>query len=358
MTPILEVTDITHAFGGALALDDVSVAVRPNEIVALLGPSGCGKSTLLRTIAGFVRQSKGQVRIAGRVVDQLPPGQRNIGIVFQNYALFPHLSVFENVAYGLRARGMSKAALRPRTTSALETVRMGAFGDRMPRQLSGGQQQRVALARALATEPTLILLDEPFAALDKNLRIEMQAEIKRLQRERGLTAILVTHDQDEAMNVADRIAVMRSGRVEQIDEPARIYDRPATLFVNGFVGAANLLPGQVAAQADGRCTVQLGTGAVLSVAHAGALAVDQHVMVSVRPEHLMLFDADAPDRWRVTLRARGNVGGLMREEFRAADGTELTRLSTRLPDSVAGHGPGPLICGVRDPECANVFATT
>ena len=353
--PLLEVKGVTHSFGGFRALDDVSVAVRPNEIVALLGPSGCGKSTLLRSIAGFVRHAQGQIRIAGGVVDALPPGKRNIGIVFQNYALFPHLSVFENVAYGLRARGVPSAQIAPRTRAALETVRMTTFEERMPRQLSGGQQQRVALARALVTEPSIILLDEPFAALDKNLRIEMQAELKRLQREKGLTAILVTHDQDEAMSVADRIAVMRQGRIEQIDSPARLYDRPATLFVNGFVGAANLLPGKIAAVANGRCSVELVSGATLNVVERSALPVGRGVLVSVRPEHLLLFTSPAPDRWPVQLRASASIGGSLREELLTAEGTELVRTSTRAPGSPAWEAAGPLTCGLRDGDCANLF---
>lgn len=352
---ILEVGNVSHAFGAFKALDGVSVALRSNEIVALLGPSGCGKSTLLRTIAGFVRQSSGEVRIDGRVVDGLRPGARNIGIVFQNYALFPHLSVFENIAYGLRARGVSRAEIGPRVASALETVRMAALAGRSPRQLSGGQQQRVAIARALVTQPRLILLDEPFAALDKHLRLEMQAEVKRLQREQGLTAILVTHDQDEAMSVADRVAVMRRGRIEQIDTPARIYDRPATLFVNGFVGAANLLPGRVTGRAGGRCTVTLDARAILTLPDRPDVPVGGRVIVSVRPEHLLLESDAAPDRWRVELRARTSVGGTLREELQAEDGTDLVRLSTRSPGIPVPASTDATCCRLRDPECANLF---
>lgn len=358
MTPILDVDRVTQAFGGVRALDDVSVAVRAHEIMALLGPSGCGKSTLLRTIAGFVRQTTGEIRIGGRVVDRLPPGKRNVGIVFQNYALFPHLSVFENVAYGLRARGLARAEFGPRTAAVLETVRMASFTDRLPRQLSGGQQQRVALARALATDPAIMLLDEPFAALDKNLRLEMQAEIKRLQRERGLTAILVTHDQDEAMGVADRIAVMQSGRVEQVDVPARIYDRPATLFVNGFVGAANLLPGCITGHHGTRCEVALDAGATLAVADPGEMRAGQRVVVSIRPEHLLLFSTIAPDRWAVRVEARTSLGGSLREELLTSDGGSLIRLSTRLPDGAVTIGDPLVACGLRDGACANVFPIT
>ena len=354
-SPILEVSSVSHAFGAFRALDRVSVSLRANEIVALLGPSGCGKTTLLRMIAGFVRQAEGHVRIDGRVVDRSPPGARNIGIVFQNYALFPHLTVFENVAYGLRARGAPRAEIGPRATAALETVRMTALADRLPRQLSGGQQQRVAIARALVTRPRLILLDEPFAALDKNLRLEMQQEVKRLQRERGLTAILVTHDQDEAMSVADRVAVMQHGRIEQIDTPAQIYDHPATLFVNGFVGAANLLRGRLIDRAGGRCTVALDAGATLTLLDDRDLPVGERVIVSVRPEHLVLEPGAAPDRWGVEVQARTNVGGTLREELRAADGTTLVRLSTRVPGDLAPASVETLTCGLRRPDCVNLF---
>jgi putative spermidine/putrescine transport system ATP-binding protein len=210
----LDIDSVTHRYGHVTAVDDVSLAVRAGEIVALLGPSGCGKTTLLRVVAGFVRQSAGSVRIDGRPIDHLPANLRNVGIVFQNYALFPHMTAADNVAYGLQARGTPRAEVRRTVERFLEVVRLTGLRDRLPRQLSGGQQQRVAVARALAVEPTVLLLDEPFSALDKGLRLDMQIELKRLQRQFGLTAILVTHDQDEAMSVADRIAVMSHGRVE------------------------------------------------------------------------------------------------------------------------------------------------
>src|SRR5215510_8571194 len=247
----LDIHAVTHRYGSVTAVADVSLAVRAGEIVALLGPSGCGKTTLLRVVAGFVRQSAGSVRIDGKPVDHLPANLRNVGIVFQSYALFPHMTVADNVAYGLEARGVSRATVRQRVDRFLEVVRLGEFRNRLPRQLSGGQQQRVAVARALAVEPTVLLLDEPFSALDKGLRLDMQLELKRLQRQFGLTAILVTHDQDEAMSVADRIAVMNHGRVEQFDTPTHVYDSPATLFVSGFVGTTNLLPGRAMESANG-----------------------------------------------------------------------------------------------------------
>src|SRR5438093_2023266 len=259
----LDIDLVTHRYGSVTAVAEVSLAVRAGEVVALLGPSGCGKTTLLRVVAGFVRQSAGSVRIDGKPVDHLPANLRNVGIVFQSYALFPHMTVADNIAYGLEARGVQRAKVRQTVDQFLEVVRLTELRDRLPRQLSGGQQQRVAVARALAVEPTVLLLDEPFSALDKGLRLDMQIEIKRLQRQFGLTTILVTHDQDEAMSVADRIAVMNKGKVEQFDSPVAIYDRPRTLFVNGFIGTTNLLGGKIAELASGTATVSLAAGALL-----------------------------------------------------------------------------------------------
>ena len=241
----LDLDGIRVRYGSALAVDGVSLSVEPGEILALLGPSGCGKTTLLRTVAGFIRPDGGRVLVDGHAIDHLPPGKRGVGIVFQSYALFPHMSVAENVAYGLEARGRPRAEIVRRVEAALAAVRMDSFGERRPRALSGGQQQRVALARALAIEPSILLLDEPFAALDRALRLDLQLEIKRIQRELGITTLLVTHDQDEAMSMADRIAVMNAGAVEQFDTPEAIYDRPATLFVATFIGTANLLEGRL-----------------------------------------------------------------------------------------------------------------
>ena len=227
---------------------------------------------MLRVIAGFVRQAGGRVLVDGTGIDHLPANQRNVGIVFQNYALFPHMTVAENVAYGLKARGQPAAVVGQRVERMLDMVQLGTFRERLPRQLSGGQQQRVALARALAVEPSILLLDEPFAALDRNLRLDMQIEVKRLQRQLGLTTILVTHDQDEAMSVADRIAVMNKGTVEQFDTPVAIYDRPQTLFVNGFIGTTNLLPGKVTSVVGDIATVALDAGATLRLPAQGIAA--------------------------------------------------------------------------------------
>src|SRR4051812_31381479 len=258
-------------------------------MVALLGPSGCGKSTLLRIVSGFIRQSEGRVLFDGQSVDHLSPRERGVGIVFQNYALFPHMTVTENVAYGLQAHKWPREKIAPRVAEMLALVHMSEFAERKPRQLSGGQQQRIALARCLAIDPKVLLLDEPFGALDKNLRLDMQIEVKRLQREYGITTILVTHDQEEALSMADRIAVMARGRIEQVSSPTEIYDRPATLFVNQFVGTTNVLSGEFTRNGAG-AHVTL-PGAALDVPAEPGFVNGTKVAVSIRPEHLRVVTA-------------------------------------------------------------------
>jgi len=326
----LDVDNVTVRYGASVAVDGVSLAIEPGEVVALLGPSGCGKTTLLRVIAGFVRQAGGRVLVDGTGIDHLPANQRNVGIVFQNYALFPHMTVAENVAYGLRARGHRGAAVDQRAERMLDMVQLGAFRERLPRQLSGGQQQRVALARALAVEPSILLLDEPFAALDRNLRLDMQIEVKRLQRQLGLTTILVTHDQDEAMSVADRIAVMNKGKVEQFDTPVAIYDRPQTLFVNGFIGTTNLLPGKVTALDNHIATVALDAGASLRLPAADDIAAGVAVLLSVRPEQLTLSPVATPGSWPIQPGLSLPLGSQIIHEARTSDGVALKIVEPRL----------------------------
>ena len=278
---------VTHRFGEIAAVQEIDLDIAGGELVALLGPSGCGKSTLLRIIAGFIAQSEGRVLFDGEPVDHLVPTKRGAGIVFQNYALFPHMTVAANVAYGLEARRLPRDRIDKRIDEMLRLVHMEAYRGRLPRQLSGGQQQRVALARALAVDPKILLLDEPFGALDKNLRLDMQIEVKRLQREYGITTILVTHDQEEALSMADRIAVMNHGRIEQLSSPTDVYDRPRTVFVNQFVGTTNLLQGELAD--DARGLVRLAGGAIIAAAPAPGLARGTRVVVAVRPEQLRIL---------------------------------------------------------------------
>ena len=348
----LDVEDLTVRYGQAVAVDGVTIAIEPGEVVALLGPSGCGKTTLLRVIAGFVRQAAGRVRVDGTAIDHLPANQRNIGIVFQNYALFPHMTVAENVAYGLRARGMRGPEIQARVSRFLDTVQLGAFRERLPRQLSGGQQQRVALARALAVEPSILLLDEPFAALDRNLRLDMQIEVKRLQRTLGLTTILVTHDQDEAMSVADRIAVMNKGRVEQFDTPVAIYDRPRTLFVNGFIGTTNLLNGTVAALEGRTATITLDAGATLALPAIAGLAAGAPVLLSVRPEQLALSSVPGPRCWRVEPGLSLPLGAQLVHEARTSDGVSLKIVEAR---RAAPPGPPRIYCTLAEDAQPTVF---
>ncbi len=322
---------ITHSYGDALAVDQVTLEVRAGELVALLGPSGCGKSTLLRIVAGFINQTAGRVVIADRVVDSLPPNRREVGIVFQSYALFPHLTVAENIAYGLEARGESKATCRERVQEMLATVRMEGFAERKPRQLSGGQQQRVALARALAVRPRILLLDEPFAALDKNLRLDMQIEIKRLQRQFGLTAILVTHDQDEAMSIADRIAVMSKGKIEQLGSPVDIYDAPETLFVNDFIGSSNRFAGTVEAMEGQTYAVRLAGGALWQVASRKSFTKGDPVVVTIRPEQLVLTQQATPETIPVSLKLSLPIGGELIHDVETVTGEAFKIAAARRP---------------------------
>jgi putative spermidine/putrescine transport system ATP-binding protein len=252
MTHAIELEDVSRAFGAVLALDHVSLGILPGEFFALLGPSGSGKTTCLRLIAGFDHPDSGRVLLDGEEVTDVPPYDRNLNTVFQDYALFPHMTVAENVAYGLRVRGVAAAEQRRRAAGMLDLVRLGSYGDRRPAQLSGGQRQRVALARALINQPKVLLLDEPLGALDLKLREEMQVELKSLQQRLGITFVFVTHDQGEALSMADRVAVFSHGRIEQLDTPRGLYTRPRTAFVANFVGSANVVAAQAAERLTGR----------------------------------------------------------------------------------------------------------
>ena len=237
----LTLDHVVKRYSGLTVVKDVSLAIDEGEFVSLLGPSGCGKTTILRMVAGLIEPSGGTIRIGDRDVTQLPPNKRNIGLVFQSYALFPHLTVYENVAFGLRRKGQGGSELDARVIEALAMVRLAGYGERYPRQLSGGQQQRVAMARAIAPRPNVLLFDEPLSNLDAKLRDEMQIELKRLQRELGITTLFVTHDQAEALSLSDRVCVMHDGVIQQFAEPETIYHRPATAFVASFIGKPNRL---------------------------------------------------------------------------------------------------------------------
>jgi putative spermidine/putrescine transport system ATP-binding protein len=298
---------ITKRFGAVTAVDDISLSIAAGEFFTLLGPSGSGKTTTLRMIAGFDQPTAGRVLLHGEDVTELPPFDRDANTVFQDYALFPHMSVRDNVAYGLKVRGTSKAERRTAAEEALEQVRLGGYGDRKPAQLSGGQRQRVALARALVLRPGVLLLDEPLGALDQQLREEMQLELKSLQRNVGITFVLVTHDQSEALAMSDRIAIFDEGRIVQIGTPREIYDQPSTRFVADFVGSANILSGALAEQLlghAGTCTVRaehiaLGRGdgielegTVREVAFMGA---STRILVDLPGGETMIVDRPSTD---------------------------------------------------------------
>jgi len=287
--PALSVRRIRKSFGAVVAVDEVSLDAAPGEFLSLLGPSGCGKSTLLRMIAGLVEPDGGQIVLAGEDITRVAVHRRNLGLVFQSYALFPHMTVLENVAFGLRRRGVAEPELGPRVERMLELVRLGPLGARYPRELSGGQQQRVALARALVTEPRVLLLDEPLSNLDALLRDEMRVELKRLQERLGTTMIFVTHDQAEALILSDRVVVMERGRVEQVGRPEEVYRRPATPFVARFLGRANFLTGTVAGSEAGRTVVALEGGSLSIVAGPRpGLTAGQAVHAVIRQESIRL----------------------------------------------------------------------
>jgi putrescine transport system ATP-binding protein len=322
--PALRLDDLTKRFGTHVAVDAVTLALKPGEFFCLLGPSGCGKSTLLRMIAGFEIPSSGQVRLGDQDLTALPPHRRPVNMMFQSYALFPHLSVARNVGYGIRRLG--RAATSARVTELLRLVQLDGFGDRRPDTLSGGQRQRVALARALAREPELLLLDEPLGALDRGLREETQAELRAVQRRLGTAFVVVTHDPEEAMMLADRIGVMEGGRLAQVGTPAELYRRPASRFVAGLLGDVNLIPGRLgSAEAGDSRAVETPHGIVRG--SATALPEGTSVIVAVRPEDLVVGSAGLP----VTIADTVFLGDRLRRTLRLPDGA-LLRSSGRPGD--------------------------
>jgi len=289
----IELEAVSKRYGDFHAVRNFSLTIEQGELVVLLGPSGCGKTTTLRMIAGFVPVTSGRIRLGGRDVTGLPPHRRNTGLVFQGYALFPHLTAAENIAFGLEMRGLPEAVVREKVASALRLVRLDDLGDRLPRQLSGGQQQRVALARALVIEPDALLLDEPLSNLDAKLREEVRVEIRQLQRALGLTTVMVTHDQDEALAMADRLVVMSAGAIQQIGTQRELYEHPSNRFVAGFVGRTNFLSGQLVEpgvfRSDGGLTLRYdGRSAASSGGAAAARSSGARRALALRPERLVL----------------------------------------------------------------------
>jgi len=299
----LEIRGLVKRYSPQVTVGPISFDVRPGEFFSLLGPSGCGKTTTLRCIAGFESLSEGSIRLAGARLDDKPPHRRDVGLVFQNYALFPHLSVFDNIAFGLRLRRVAKPEMRERVARALQLVELAGLGERFPAQLSGGQQQRVAIARSLVLEPQILMFDEPLSNLDLKLRIQMRDELRSLQRRLGKTAIYVTHDQTEALALSDRIAVLSHGHIEQIGTPAEIYEQPATAFVAELIGSSNLFPARIVGQATPGTIVETEAGLRLCCAGNGETANGERhgIAVLLRPERVQVHapgnGATGPNRF-------------------------------------------------------------
>jgi spermidine/putrescine transport system ATP-binding protein len=324
-TTAIDIRTLSKDFGSGdakvTALDKVSLVIRENEFFTLLGPSGCGKTTLLRMIAGFDFPDDGQVLLHGEDIAPLPPFRRPINTVFQSYALFPHMTVGQNIAFGLRMLGRPKAEIQNRVTEMLELVRMVELKDRRTAQISGGQQQRVALARALAPKPKVLLLDEPLSALDYKLRKDMQIELKRMQAETGITFVFVTHDQEEALTMSDRIAVMSRGKILQIGTPREIYGKPTDRFVASFIGETNFLPCRIAHGGNGSTCVQLRTGTRISLAAAASFADGSAATLSIRPEHARLTPVSGNGLLPVTIEDVIFIGTGTVVRARLEDGT-------------------------------------
>ncbi len=322
--PEIRLVDLEKHFGGVRAVDGVSLDVGAGEFFSLLGPSGCGKTTTLRMIGGFELPTGGKILLRDRDVTMEPPDKRPVNMVFQSYALFPHLDVGENVAFGLKRRKVEKGEITQRVGEALDLVRLGDYARRKPNQLSGGQQQRVALARALVNRPNVLLLDEPLGALDLKLRRQLQIELKRIQVEVGITFVYVTHDQEEALTMSDRIAVMHAGKVEQLGTPEELYERPATRFVADFIGTTNLLRGRI----EGEGSVRLSSGEIAACAHDG-LAAGREVEISVRPESISLVPPEALGAIRGRVDQAAYLGNIVSYLVVTNGGLNLTVLSPK-----------------------------
>jgi spermidine/putrescine ABC transporter ATP-binding subunit len=350
----IEVIDISKAYGSTMAVRDVSFSVQNGHVVSLLGPSGCGKTTIMRMIAGLIEPTAGEIVIKGKSVSRVPVHKRNIGMLFQNYALFPHLNVTDNVAFGLRMRRLPNEDIRKRVADALAMVRLDGFADRLPHNLSGGQQQRVALARALVIEPAVLLLDEPFGALDKKLRDNMQIELRQLQQRLNITTLMVTHDQDEALTLSDRIAVMRDGRIEQLDTPSAVYENPASRFVASFIGTSNFFRGRVAQRSGGSSVIETDTGVRLIV--NADPPPDGVAVVALRPESIRLRPVDesddAPNRLTAVIETVIYRGLSTQYLLRTPKGDPLIvmRQNDDGGDPVAGLGQGAAVVASWDTE--------
>ena len=343
------IRDVIKRYGNFTAVNGVNLNIREGEFFTLLGPSGCGKTTLLRMIAGFNSIEAGEIRIGERVINDVPAHKRDIGMVFQNYAIFPHLTVEENVAYGLKARNTPKKDIGPRVAEALERVQIAKLAKRKPNELSGGQQQRVALARAFVIEPGVLLMDEPLSNLDAKLRVQMRSVIKKLQRRLGITTVYVTHDQEEALAISDRIAVMKDGEIMQVGTPVEIYAKPQNPFVAGFIGVSNFID----------CDVCRGDGDSARVTVKGELSIDIPVrkayegkaQISARPEQLVFSDRGMPGKIALST----FLGDFVEYEVALDDGQTL-QINEYTKDATGVHGDGEQVFVSFDPSRVSLYA--
>ena len=337
----IEIAALRKSYGSFVAVDNVALDIRSGEFVTLLGASGSGKTTTLMLIAGFVEPDSGSIRIDGRDILPLPPEKRNLGVVFQSYALFPHLSVFDNIAFPLRLRGLAAADIERRVRSVLSLVDLGEFGGRRIMQLSGGQQQRVALARAIVFEPPVLLMDEPLGALDRKLRDQLQGEIKRVQRDLGVTVVYVTHDQEEALVLSDRIAIVSEGRIIQLGNPDEVYERPVSPFVASFLGESNMLVGRATGGSGAHVVVTLGGAApVVILGRPGGGSLDGDVVAVVRPEVVSLGRRDPanPNVIEGIVTSRDFMGSAVRLAVKTDADELLVRVPRTSSDARAGVG--------------------
>jgi iron(III) transport system ATP-binding protein len=352
----IRITNVCRSFGSVVAVNNISLHIKAGEFFTLLGPSGCGKTTLLRMIAGFADPDAGQISIGEKRIDTLPPHRRNIGMVFQNYAIFPNLTVAGNIAYGLKARKIASEEITKRVIEALALVRLQGYGERWPHQLSGGQLQRVAIARALVIRPEVLLLDEPLSNLDAKLRVEMRGEIRELQQRLNITTVYVTHDQEEALAVSQRIAVMQTGQIEQLGGPREIYNRPVSLFVARFMGMTNVLSGTVDGRDGSQARVRIGTVALVVADVAARLG--EPVTLCLRPEALRIIaPGEAPFSGEGLLAGTVTnaefIGALTRLDVELSDGTPLKVAVLDHPDNRTT--PGSVIELAYDPGRLTMF---
>ena len=339
----VEFKGVAKRFGNTTAVENLDIAIQKGEFFSLLGPSGCGKSTTLRMLAGFLTPSTGRISVNGRDITDLPPEARGIGIVFQNYAIFPHMNVFDNIAFGLVERGQDRATIKRKVDDALEQVGMAGYGARYERELSGGQKQRVALARVLVIEPEILLLDEPLSALDKQMREEMKFWIKDIQKSIGITTIYVTHDQSEALTMSDRIAVMNQGKMLQVGSPTEIYEAPASRFIAEFIGDSNLLEATVKAVDAQNCIVDLGSGVEVPARRAQGVTAGQGIRLLLRPEMIRLAGTAPEETSRMTGRIADTVyqGALRR--YRVATGAHMVTVEVPNRPEMATLSPGDTV---------------